>query len=293
MNVNDLLLQVECYVGLRQAIGYTVHSEEKLLKDFVAFLVSGNAHGPIRAQTAVDWACTPSPGRGPAGQASRLKVVRGFLSHLRATLPETEVPGPGILAPIRRPTPYLYSASEIEALMNEASRLGPKDSLRPHTYRTLIGLLASSGLRVGEALRLKVVDVRLDAAPPHWHIMESKFRKSRFVPLHSTTAEKMDTYSKQRKLLLYDGLSDVFFVSEKGGRLTYRACWETFAGLPAARVPSTPKEWAHGERMLGGGFIKFFARRVLLFQAPVLWWPGPLRCIRGSSEYFRGRATRR
>ena len=139
-----------------KAIGYTVHSEEKLLKDFVAFLVSGNVHGPIRAQTAVDWACTPSPGRGPAGQASRLKVVRGFLSHLRATLPETEVPGPGILAPIRRPTPYLYSASEIEALMNEASRLGPKDSLRPHTYRTLIGLLASSGLRVGEALRLKI-----------------------------------------------------------------------------------------------------------------------------------------
>jgi len=81
MNVIDLLLQVECYVGLRKAIGYTVRSEEKLLKDFVAFLIPGTTHGPIRAQTAVDWACTPSPGRGPAGQASRLKVVRGFLSH--------------------------------------------------------------------------------------------------------------------------------------------------------------------------------------------------------------------
>jgi len=231
MNVIDLLLQVECYVGLRKAIGYTVRSEEKLLKDFVAFLIPGTTHGPIRAQTAVDWACTPSPGRGPAGQASRLKVVRGFLSHLRATLPETEVPGPGILAPIRRPTPYLYSASEIEALLNEASLLGPKDSLRPHTYCALIGLLASSGLRVGEALRLKVVDVRLDTAPPHLHIIESKFRKSRFVPLHSTAAEKMGAYSNQRKRLRYDGLSDAFFVSEKGGHLSYHACRETFTGL--------------------------------------------------------------
>jgi integrase/recombinase XerD len=231
VNINDLLLQVECYVGLRKAIGYSVHSEEKLLKDFVASLFSGTVCGPIRAQTAVDWACTPSPGRGLAGQSSRLKVVRGFLSHLRATLPETEVPGPGILAPIRRPMPYLYSAREIEALLDEASRLGPKDSLRPHTYRTLIGLLASSGLRVGEALRLKVVDVRLDAVPPHLHVIEGKFRKSRFVPLHSTTVEKMNAYSDKRKVLLYGGLSDAFFVSERGDHLTYDACWETFAGL--------------------------------------------------------------
>lgn len=231
MNVKDLLLQVECYVGLRKAIGYTVHSEEKLLKDFVAFLVSGTVDGPIRAQTAVDWACTPSPGRGPSGQASRLKVVRGFLSHLRATMPETEVPGPGILSPIRRPTPYLYSASEIEMLLSEASRLGPKGSLRPHTYGTLIGLFASSGLRVGEALRLKVEDVRLIAVPPHLYLIEGKFRKSRLVPLHSTTVEKMDAYLNKRKLLFYDGLSEAFFVSEKGGHLTYNACWETFAGL--------------------------------------------------------------
>ena len=166
MNLPDLLLRVECYVGLRRAIGYTVRYEEKLLKDFVQFLASQNPSSPIRAQTAIDWACAPTPRRGPAGRASRLKVVRGFLSHLRATLPDTEVPGPGVLAPIRRPTPYLYSLSEIEALMHEALRLGPKGSLRPHVYCTLIGLLASSGLRVGEALRLNMEDVRLDATTP-------------------------------------------------------------------------------------------------------------------------------
>ena len=231
MNCADLLLQVECYVGLRRALGYTIRSEEKLLKDFVRSLESRNAPAPIRAQMAVEWACAPAPGRGLAGQTSRLKVVRGFLSHLRAAVPETEVPGPGILAPIRRPMPYLYSASEIEALLAEASRLGPTNSLRPYTWTTLIGLLASSGLRIGEAIGLKMDDVRLAASQPHLCVVEGKFRKSRLVPLHPTCTEKMAAYVSQRENLGYDGLSDAFFVAEQGGHLTYRACWETFAGL--------------------------------------------------------------
>jgi integrase/recombinase XerD len=231
VNVPDLFLLVECYVGLRRAIGYTVRYEEKLLKDFVQFLASQNISGPIRAQRAIDWACAPAPGRGLSGQASRLKVVRGFLSYLRATLPETETPGPGVLAPIRRPAPYLYSVGEIEALMHEALRLGPKNSLRPHVYCTLIGLLASCGLRVGETLRLNVEDVRLDAATPHLHIVEGKFRKSRLVPLHATTVEKLIAYAKQRKRLCCGALSEAFFISEQGGHLTYDACWDTFGGL--------------------------------------------------------------
>lgn len=231
MNFPDLLLRVECYVGLRSAIGYTVRYEEKLLKNFVQFLASQDACGPIRAQMAIDWACAPAPGRGLSGQASRLKVVRGFLSHLRAALPETEVPGPGVLAPIRRPTPYLYSQDEVEGLMNEALRLGPKGSLRPHVYCTLIGLLASSGLRVGEALQLNMDDVRLVVTTPHLHIVEGKFRKSRLVPLHVTTAEKLTAYAKERKRLCGDAMSDAFFVSEKGGHINYDACWDTFGGL--------------------------------------------------------------
>lgn len=231
MNVPDLLLRVECYVGLRSAIGYTVRYEEKLLKDFVHFVACQPDNNPIRAQMAIDWACAPAPGRGPSGKADRLKVVRGFLLHLRAALPETEIPGPGVLAPIRRPTPYLYSQNEIESLMHEALRLGPKGSLRPHVYCTLIGVLASSGLRVGEALQLNMQDVRLDAMTPHLHIIEGKFRKSRLVPLHATTAEKLGTYAKERRRLFCGGLSDAFFVSEKGGHINYDACWGTFSTL--------------------------------------------------------------
>ena len=117
MSCRDLFLRVECYVSLRRALGYVVTSEEKLLKDFVRFVEAQMVTGPIRAQIALDWACMPSPGRGLAGQTSRLKVVRGFLSHLQAATPETEVPGPGMLAKVRRPKPYLYSRQQIETLM--------------------------------------------------------------------------------------------------------------------------------------------------------------------------------
>ncbi|NOT56913.1 MAG: tyrosine-type recombinase/integrase [Deltaproteobacteria bacterium] len=231
MTNTDLLLHVEAYVGLRQALGYTVRSDEKLLKDFVTFLASRHIHGPIRAQWAIDWACLPAPRRGPSGQATRLQVVRGFLSHVRATWPDTEVPGPGNLAPIHRPTPYLYTPREIAALFHAAATLGPRNSLRPYTYGTVIGLLASTGLRIGEALRLQVTDVRLDATPPHLHIVAGKFRKSRLVPLHPTTVEKLSAYAQERKRLHYDALSDAFFVSEAGKPLSYDACRDTFATL--------------------------------------------------------------
>ena len=226
-----LLRHVEAYVGLRKALGYTVRSDDKLLKDFVAFLASRHVHGPIHAQHAVDWACLPAPGRGPSGQANRLKVVRGFLAHLRATWPETEVPGPGSLAPIRRPTPYLYTEHELTALLQAAAELGPRDSLRPCTYATLIGLLASTGVRIGEALRLQVKEVRLDSVPSYLHIVEGKFRKSRFVPLHPTTVEKLAAYTRERERQHYDALSDAFFVSESGGALAYPTCRATFAKL--------------------------------------------------------------
>jgi integrase len=229
----DLWVQIECYVGLRTALGYVVRSEEKLLKDFAQFLDSRGIVGPIRAQLALDWACTPAAGRGPAGQASRLKVVRRFLAYLRAVIPETEVPGPNLTPPLRRPQPHIYSPEELEKLMEAAERLPPKGSLRPHTYTTLIGLLASTGLRVGEAIRLKVGDVHLQAEPPHLQIVQTKFRKSRLVVLHPT-AEKMQLYAERRRRLHYDALSDAFFVSERGDHFRYQTLRATFNQLARA-----------------------------------------------------------
>jgi len=227
----DLWMQIECYVGLRTALGYVVRSEKKLLKDFAQFLDSRGGMGPIRAQQALDWACTPAPGRGPSGQASRLKVARRFLTYLRAVMPETEVPGANLMPPLRRPKPYIYSPQELKKLMEAALRLPPKGSLRPHTYTTLIGLLASTGLRAGEAIRLKVGDVHLQAEPPHLRIVRTKFRKSRLVVLHPTAAAKMRLYAENRRRLYYDALSDAFFVSEQGDHLRYQALRATFNKL--------------------------------------------------------------
>src|SRR5262249_33953243 len=98
----------------------------------------------------------------------------------------------------------------------------PRRALRPHTLSTLLGLLASTGLRVGEALRLQSAHVHLDRDPPQLHILETKFRKSRVVPLHPSTAERLRLYQAQRARLHYDGLSDAFFVSERGQPIQHR-----------------------------------------------------------------------
>jgi integrase len=103
--------------------------------------------------------------------------------------------------------------------------------LRPHTYLTLIGLLASCGLRPSEAIRLRVADVDLAATPPHLRILKTKFRKSRLVPLHATTASALSAYVHQRRQLGYAEQCDHFFVSESRHALNYHVVWRTFVAL--------------------------------------------------------------
>src|SRR4029453_3444722 len=106
---------------------------------------------PIRAYLAVEWAYALSARRGPGGAAQRLSMARGFLTYLRAPIPETEVPDSALVASFRRPRPYLFTPDQISALMQDAQKVGPRGALRPHTFSTLIGLLASTGFRVGAA----------------------------------------------------------------------------------------------------------------------------------------------
>jgi integrase/recombinase XerD len=155
-------------------------------------------------------------------------MARGFLTYLRATIPETEVPDSALVASFRRPKPYLFTLDQIRTLIQDAKQVKPQGALRPHTLSTLIGLLASTGLRVGEALRLRVTDVWLDGDPPCLHLRETKFYKSRLVPLHPSTADQLRHYADRRTALRYDALSDVFFVSEQGGELHRGALWRWF-----------------------------------------------------------------
>jgi integrase/recombinase XerD len=223
MSRHDLHLHLDAYLGVRQALGFQMRAERTLLRDFVRYIETHAGAGPIRARLAVDWACASSAQRGTGGTAHRLSTARGFLTYLRTLLPETEVPDSGLVAAFRRPRPYLFSPQQITALIQAAQQLGPRGSLRPHTVATVVGLLASTGLRVGEAIRLTTEDVRLDHVPPLLHIRETKFHKSRFVPLHPTTAAQLHHYNAMRTALHYDAFSEVFFVSEQGQALTHTA----------------------------------------------------------------------
>jgi integrase/recombinase XerD len=168
---------------------------------------------------------------GSNWQSKRLSIARCFLIHLRAHLPGVQVPAPGVIPCGVRPTPYIYSEAEIAAMMKEAGALKPTGSLRPHTYATLIGLLASCGLRPGEAVRLRDADVELDAIPPRLVIRETKFHKSRLVPVESTTADALRDYAATRKRLGYEDLSKTFFVSDSGAALAYSTVRATFLAI--------------------------------------------------------------
>lgn len=219
--VIDFGRHLEGYLAIRDALGLTAGTRAHLLRSFLDYARGVTAPGmPIRATTAVAWACDHAPpGCGDAGKAHRLMVARGFLAYLSAIVPGTEVPPHGLLAGHRRRRPYIFSDAEIAALTAAAATAQPRDRLRPSMLATLLGLLASTGLRIGEAIRLTMDDVQLDARPALLRILESKFRKSRLVPVDPTTAAALAGYVRRRHELGYHALSETFFVNEGGSPL--------------------------------------------------------------------------
>jgi integrase/recombinase XerD len=190
MSMQELRDQLEQYLGARLALGFKDRGRKSLLQDFLRYLVEMQCGDCIPVHVAVNWAATRPKARatGLAGPSRRLSAVRGFLMHLRASNPQVAVPPVRLLAAAKGRRPYLYSSEQIADLLNAALAIRRGGALRPHTYETLLGLMASTGIRVGEAIRLKLCDVELDTEPALLQIKESKFGKSRIVPMHPTTA---------------------------------------------------------------------------------------------------------
>ena len=230
MSPGELRDWLERYLAVRRAVGFTMHAQEPQLRNFVTFVGRHGSDGTLRAQLAVDWACDDGK-HTPSGQTQRLSIVRQFLVYLRASVAEVEVPPLGLIAGGGRPSPYIYTETEVQRLLDAARKLGPKGSLRPHTHATAIGLLASCGLRAGEVIRLRLDDVHLDREPPRLQILDSKFHKSRLAPLHPSVAKSLLAYASQRRRLGYDGQCEQFFVSERQGAFQYHSLWYAFAGL--------------------------------------------------------------
>src|ERR1035438_2386671 len=198
------------YVSLRRALGTKLREPARTLGYFVDFLKREGAEF-ITSELALRWAMEPQ-GVQRATWARRLDMVRRFASWLSTVDTRTEVPPRRLLAARRRRNkPHIFTAPEIERLMAEAARLTSPTGVRPATYVTLIGLLSATGLRPGEALALDRPDVDLQSGV--LTIRQTKFGKSRFVPIADSTRAALAHYAKQRDKLCSRSGTEAFLVS--------------------------------------------------------------------------------
>lgn len=236
------------YLAFRRKLGTQLYEPGITLGCFVDFL-EDEGHEWITTECSVRWATLPK-GVQTATWARRLGHVRGFARWLSASDPRNEVPDRGILnARHRRQPPYIFSDLEITQLMATAARLRSKAGLRGLTYVTLIGLLASTGLRPGEAMDLDISDV--DLVKGLLAIRETKFGKSRFVPVTDSTRAALERYAKRRQKLCRPAWTEAFLVSESGKRLVGTTARRTFAKLSCSigiRTPVAGKRVGRGPR---------------------------------------------
>lgn len=213
---------LERYIRMRQDLGYKYDSPARRLYDFVTIMKACSAK-TITVALAMEW--VTQIGRHPTW-AIRLTDVRCFAQHVAHFDPLTQVPPTDLVPAARRVKPYIYSDAEIEALLAAALALPPAKVLRRWTYHCLFGLIAAAGLRHWEALNLNRVDVDLEHGV--LTIRESKFGKSRLVPLHVTTVAVLRDYSARRDAHLAPPRSPYFFVAEQGGRLLHQYVHRVF-----------------------------------------------------------------
>ena len=210
--MRDLRKDLRQYIDLRRALGYKLRKHEPRLTEFIAYNKAKDADR-ITTKLAVTWAMESSKGHTHSC-FERLSFIRSFARHVSSMDARTEIPPTGTL---RRPEiglrPYIYTQAEIHRLTVAARNLYSPRKLRCHTYYCLVGLLATTGMRSGEAIRLADGDVNL--AEGLITIRESKFGKSRVVPLHRTTVKALAAYKARRDAFLKKTGAPTFFVNER------------------------------------------------------------------------------
>jgi integrase len=215
-----LIEDIARYLASRQSLGFKIRVPASQLRRFGEF-AAARGDAVVRSATAIEWAAeAPSP----AQRLERLLIVRRFAMYMQAEDLRYQVPPARAFgAPARRRrTPHIYTLDEIRRLLRAAATLTPVHSTRPSTYVALLSLLFSTGLRISEALALRIDDVTPDGLV----VRETKFRKSRLVPLHPTTRVGLERYLARRRRI---GTSDsAVFLSLWGGGLHYATVLATF-----------------------------------------------------------------
>ena len=218
---------LEDYLRVRRRVGFKLKSDQRLLEDFVGFLEQAGAER-ITTELALRWARLPVDAH-PHRWRQRLGIVRVFARYVATLDPSSEVPSKE-LRPARRPrvAPYIYSPAEISALMGAAGALTPP--VRAAAFRTVIGLMATTGLRLGEALWLDRADVDLRDGAVH---VRARQHKQREVPLHPTVTSALRQYARRRDRHSPTLPSPAFFINTRGGRLSKSEFNYQFAKLIA------------------------------------------------------------
>ena len=214
------------YINVRRGLGFQLRKPASLLRNFVEFLqAAGSSY--ITTNLALRWATQPTQAE-PACWAARLGMVRRFAIWYSAIEPRTEIP-PANLLPYhhRRKPPHIYTDEEIDKILHRTRQLPSSRGLRARTFTTLFGLLVAAGMRVNEVVSLDRRDVDLDLGI--LHIRRTKFRNSRYVPVHATTVTALKQYAEIRDRLFSAPSTPAFFVSERGRRISVNTADYNFA----------------------------------------------------------------
>jgi len=220
--MNALREHLDDYLELRHGLGFELTRCESRLRGFVRYLARKHAEW-ITVPQVVDYVLGPAD-RSASTQAGYLAAIRGFTQYLSGIDPRTEIPPLGLVRQDRRPQPFIYSDREVERLLDEARRHSSIDryALKPDTLHCLIGLLAVTGMRVGEALSLKPEEINW--AQGVVTVGRAKYQKTRLIPLHASTVGQLRRYAGLRKRFFADRPwlrpAHRFFVSSYGGPLT-------------------------------------------------------------------------
>ena len=212
----SLQTRVDDYLAERRRLGFKLGTMGLALASFARYVASVHHRGALTVDLMAEWARHDKWNRdNPQTWARRLKLLRPFARYLRRFDPHTEVPDESVFGPVPgRVAPHIYREEEIVDLLTAARELQPHGGLRPATFETLFGLIASTGLRVSEALDLLDADVDLKSAM--LTVQETKFAKSRQLPLHPSTVEALERYRRLRIHQVRTSTEASFFVGSRG-----------------------------------------------------------------------------
>ena len=231
MNATGSLMEaVLGYLQERRRLGFALNAPATELKRFARFADSRGHVGPITQELQIAWAREHVKSTSAVTATRRLEIARPFVVHHRQFEVASEIPPTGVLGRgHRRLTPHIYTDEEIQALLHAASDLKPRGGIRPLMYSTRFGLIVAAGLRLSEALQLKVCDVDLDEATIT--VPQTKFHKARCLPIAASVVQALVRYRDRRDRHADPSAAAPFFASGNGGILPKRTVENVFVRM--------------------------------------------------------------